>query len=126
MFEAVLKLQVPPPRRAALMRLLAGPRASTAHTAHTPYTARLHALYFDTADARLARAGLVLRLSAEDGVWRQGLMRRHGEAWQRGAAHEVVLGGGGAGAPRIDARRHEGTARLAPRCARPWASGTRG
>ena len=35
--------------------------------------AHLHALYFDTADLRLARAGLALRLRQEQGVWMQTL-----------------------------------------------------
>lgn len=100
MVETELKLQVPPAARRALEReLSAGGRSATV---------RLRATYFDTADRRLARAGLALRLRQEGRRRVQALKGRGpaGDALGR-FEHESVLP---AAAPMaIDPARHAGT-----------------
>ncbi|MBC7938411.1 MAG: CYTH domain-containing protein [Chitinophagaceae bacterium] len=91
MQETELKFQVPPPRRAALRRAVA---TSTAQTT------RLQAVYADTADHRLAAAGLALRLRKEGTRWVQTLKGR-GDGLMQRLEHEVPLPPQ-RGQPRID------------------------
>ena len=99
MFETELKFQVPPLQRAALQRAVA--------TA-TARTTRLQAVYADTADRRLAAAGLALRLRKEGRIWLQTLKGR-GDGLMQRLEHEVRLPVR-AGIPALDATRHAGTA----------------
>ncbi len=98
MFETELKFQVPPAQRAALLKAMATP---------TAVTTRLQAVYADTADRRLAAAGLALRLRKEGRVWVQTLKGR-GDGLMQRLEHEVRLPAR-AGVPMLDARRHAGT-----------------
>jgi inorganic triphosphatase YgiF len=97
--EVELKFQVPAARRVALRRALAGAGARTV---------RLRARYFDTEEARLAAAGLALRLRDEGGGWVQAVKGRGEELMQR-LEHEVPLPRG-RGVPALDVSRHDGTA----------------
>ena len=97
--EIELKFQVPPGSVAALRRAVG---TATART--TP----LQAVYADSADARLAAAGLALRLRREGDAWVQTLKGRGDGLLQR-LEHEVPLPAG-AGEPRLDPDRHAGTA----------------
>ena len=99
LFETELKFQVPPSQRAALERAVA--------TA-TARTTRLQAVYADTADRRLAAAGLALRLRKEGRVWVQTLKGR-GDGLMQRLEHEVRLPAK-AGVPALDATRHAGSA----------------
>ena len=96
--ETELKFQVPPERRAALHRAVA--------TA-TVQTTRLQAVYADTEDLRLARAGLALRLRKEGRVWVQTLKGR-GDGLMQRLEHELTLPAQ-RGVPRLDPSRHAGT-----------------
>lgn len=96
--ETELKFQVPPAQRAALRRAVATAAATT-----TP----LRAAYFDTADRRLAAAGLALRLRQEGGHWVQTLEGRSDGVAVR-LEHEVALGAGAE--PVLDPARHTGSA----------------
>lgn len=96
--ETELKFQIPPARSAALRRAVA--------TA-TARTVRLQALYADTADQRLAAAGLALRLRKEGRVWVQTLKGR-GDGLMRRLEHEVRLPPQ-RGVPALDPQRHAGT-----------------
>jgi triphosphatase len=98
MFETELKFQVPAASRERLLRALA-----TATARSIP----LRALYFDTPDRRLARAGLALRLRKEGPQWVQTLKGRGGSALDR-IEHEVRLDASPA-EPRLDTSRHAGT-----------------
>ena len=98
LFETELKFQVPPARRAALLKAM-----STA----TAVTIRLQAMYADTADRRLAAAGLALRLRKEGRHWVQTLKGR-GEGPLQRLEHEVRLPAS-VGRPALDAFRHAGT-----------------
>ena len=98
MFETELKFQVPPTQRAALHRAVA--------TA-TARTTRLQAVYADTADGRLAAAGLALRLRKEGRAWVQTLKGR-GDGLMQRLEHEVRLPATAA-APTLDATLHAGT-----------------
>lgn len=98
-FETELKFQVAPGRRAALLRAL--------HGGAGVERVRMAARYFDTADDRLAAAGLALRLRREGrSRWVQTLKGR-GDGLMQRLEHEVVLG------PRepatLDLARHDGT-----------------
>lgn len=100
--ETELKFQVPPGRRAAVLRAMAG-----AGLERVPMAAR----YFDTPDARLAAAGLALRLRREGRArWVQTLKGR-AEGLDVGLVqrleHEVVLGA--RERPGLDLARHDGT-----------------
>jgi triphosphatase len=97
-FEIEIKFQVPPARRAAVQRELA--------TA-TARTTRLRAQYFDTADRRLAAAGLALRLRQEGRRWAQTL-KGAGDGTLHRLEHEVALLAQ-RGVPRVDLARHTGT-----------------
>ena len=96
--ETELKFQVPPARAAALQRA-----AGTA----SARTVRLRASYADTADQRLAAAGLALRLRKEGRIWVQTLKGR-GDGLMQRLEHEVELPPQ-AGEPVLDPRRHAGT-----------------
>ena len=96
--ETELKFQVPPERRAALLRAVA-----TARVEHT----RLQAVYADTADHRLAAAALALRLRKEGRTWVQTLKGR-GDGLMQRVEHEVRLPAQ-AGVPTLDRSRHAGT-----------------
>lgn len=98
MFETELKFQVPPTQRAALLKAMA---------TTTAVTIRLQAVYADTADRRLAAAGLALRLRKEGRSWVQTLKGR-GEGPMQRLEHEVPLPAR-AGTPALDAARHAGT-----------------
>ncbi|MBL8326279.1 MAG: CYTH and CHAD domain-containing protein [Rubrivivax sp.] len=97
--ETELKFQVPAPQRAAVQAAVATPGARTL---------RLQARYFDTADQRLAGAGLALRLRNEGGRWVQAL-KGGGDGLLRRLEHEVALPAG-MGLPALDVARHDGTA----------------
>lgn len=97
MVEIELKFQVPERRQAAVLRAVATGSAQTT---------RLQAQYFDSADRRLARNAIALRLRQENGRWVQTL-KAPGAAGIQRLEHEVVLG---AGPPRIELSRHAGTA----------------
>ena len=96
--ETELKFQVPPERRAALLRAVA-----TARVQRT----RLQAVYADTHDHRLAAAGLALRLRKEGRVWVQTLKGR-GDGLMQRVEHELRLPTQ-AGVPALDRSRHDGT-----------------
>lgn len=98
MTETELKFQVPPERRVALQRAVATTTATTT---------RLQAVYADTADRRLAAAGLALRLRQEGRHWVQTLKGR-GDGLMQRLEHELPLPAQ-AGIPTLDARRHAGT-----------------
>lgn len=97
--ETELKFQVPPTARARIARALA--------TATSQVT-RLQAVYADSADDRLARAGLALRLRKEGRVWVQTLKGR-GDGLMRRLEHEVRLPAQ-RGIPVLERQRHAGTA----------------
>lgn len=99
MLETELKFQVPRAALPALRRAVATSRAQTL---------RLRARYFDTADRRLAAAGLSVRVRQEGRNWVQaakgpaaGLVGR--------AEHEVPLAASRT-LPAVDPTRHAGTA----------------
>ncbi len=96
--ETELKFQVPAASRAALRRAVA--------TA-TAQTTRLQAVYAETADLRLAKAGLALRLRKEGRVWVQTLKGR-GDGLLNRLEHEVRLPSQN-GTPSLDVQRHAGT-----------------
>jgi inorganic triphosphatase YgiF len=97
--ETELKFQVPAARRAALRRAVATASAQTT---------RLQAVYADTADLRLGRAGLALRLRKEGPRWVQTLKGR-GDGLMQRQEHEVPLPPQH-GVPVLDPARHTGTA----------------
>lgn len=103
MFETELKFQVPAASRERLLRALA-----TATARSIP----LRALYFDTPDRRLARAGLALRLRKEGPRWVQTLKGRGGNALDR-IEHEVRLDVPAA-EPLLDMSRHVGSVLAQP------------
>lgn len=96
--ETELKFQVPAPRRQALRHAVATPGVRRT---------RLQAIYFDTADRRLAAAGLALRLRKEGRVWVQTLKGR-GDGLMQRLEHEVALEAQ-RGVPALDVQRHAGT-----------------
>jgi inorganic triphosphatase YgiF len=69
----------------------------------------LQALYVDTADRRLAAAGMALRLRREGPRWVQTLKGR-GDGLMARLEHEVPLQGAGRAVPALKAERHAGTA----------------
>jgi triphosphatase len=97
--EIELKLRIPQASAQAVRRAVATASAQRV---------RLQARYFDTADRRLAAAGIALRLRREDGHWVQTLKSRGDGLLVRGE-HEVRLGRSRA-APPLDVTRHRGTA----------------
>lgn len=99
MVETELKFQIPSAALAGVRRAVA-----TASAVRTP----LSAIYFDTADRRLAAAGLALRLRREGRRWVQTLKGR-GDGIAVRLEHEVALPAQ-RGEPRLDVARHAGTA----------------
>jgi inorganic triphosphatase YgiF len=98
--EIELKFQTEPARREAVRRAVLG-------TGATAQSIRLQARYFDTADGRLASAGLALRLRREGRTrWVQTLKGR-GDGLMRRLEHEVVLPT--SGPAELDLVRHDGT-----------------
>ncbi|MEY3253829.1 MAG: hypothetical protein RL227_2802, partial [Pseudomonadota bacterium] len=98
MTETELKFQIPPGQAAAVARAVA--------TA-TARRIRLVAAYADTADRRLAAAGLALRLRREGRQWVQTLKGR-GDGLMARPEHEVRVSATPA-MPAFDATRHAGT-----------------
>jgi triphosphatase len=96
--ETELKFQVPAASRQALRRAVA---------TTTAQTTRLQAVYAETADLRLAQAGLALRLRKEGRVWVQTLKGR-GDGLLNRLEHEVRLPSQ-TGTPTLDVQRHAGT-----------------
>lgn len=96
--ETELKFQVAARSRAALRRAVG---KATAHTV------LLRAAYFDTADRRLAAAGMALRLRQEGDDWVQTLKGRGDGVMQR-LEHEVALAAADE-MPALDPARHAGT-----------------
>ena len=99
MNETELKLQVPAARRVAVEAAVAG-RALRARV-------RLQAAYHDTAERRLAVAGLALRMRREGRQWVQTLKGAGDDGITR-AEHNVPRGAGSA-MPAIDFSLHAGT-----------------
>jgi len=99
MTEIELKFQVPAARRAAL-----GKAVATA----TARRISLRASYFDTADRRLGRAGLALRVRKEGRRWVQTLKGAGDGIWQR-LEHEVPLRVAPGVMPLADPALHDGT-----------------
>lgn len=100
MEEIELKLQVPPERRSAVLKEVAG------RTAAAPL--RLQAAYFDTPDRALARAGLAFRLRREGRRWVQTLKGAGADGITR-FEHEVPRPGRTAVLPAPDVALHAGT-----------------
>jgi inorganic triphosphatase YgiF len=96
MSEVEIKLQVPAGSLAALRRELARGRCSVT---------RLAATYFDTRQAALAQAGLVLRLRREGRRWVQAL-KAPGDGLLERAEHEVDRGVARA-MPALDLAAHD-------------------
>jgi inorganic triphosphatase YgiF len=97
--EIELKFQVPAASAAAVRRAVATPTAQRT---------RMQAVYADTADGRLAAAGLALRLRREGERWVQTLKGRGDDLMHR-LEHELALPAGH-GEPQLDPTRHAGTA----------------
>src|SRR5262249_37424067 len=98
MSEFEIKLGVP---LEAVASLSAALRAGGARSL------RLQARYFDTADARLARQQVALRLRLEGRRWMQTLKAAGDSAVDR-LEHEVTVRPSSSGLPVIDLRRHDG------------------
>ncbi len=101
MTEIELKFQVPEGAAAAVRAAVAG-RGATARTL------RLQAVYFDTADGRLAAAGVALRLRREGGRWVQTLKATGADAMTR-LEHEVPRRERSAATPLPELALHAGT-----------------
>lgn len=97
-FEIELKFQVPADRAPALRRALATARAQTLE---------LRALYFDTADERLAKARLAWRLRREGGHWVQTL-KGAGDGMLQRSEHELRRDPADGDPPLPDAALHAG------------------
>lgn len=95
MNETELKFQIPPRQAAAVARAVATASARRI---------RLQAAYADTADRRLAAAGLALRLRREGRQWVQTLKGR-GDGLMARPEHEVAVSAAAA-MPAFDATRH--------------------
>ena len=101
MTEIELKFQVPAESRAAVAAAVAG-RGATARTL------RLQAAYFDSADGRLAAAGVALRLRREGARWVQTLKAAGEDAMTR-LEHNVPRRERTAAVPLPDPALHAGT-----------------
>ena len=99
MSELELKLRVPDASLASLRNAL---------RAHGARSVRMRAHYFDTADGRLARNRVALRLRLEGRQWLQTLKTAGVGAVHR-LEHEVRVAGSGAGTPTIDLHHHDGS-----------------
>lgn len=96
MTEIELRFQIPASPLAAVRRWVAG-------SAQSPATEeRLQAIYFDTPDRDLARAGFALRLRREGEVWVQTLKGAAPDGMTR-LEHNVALGDA---TPALDVARH--------------------
>lgn len=100
MTETELKFQIPNQVRTLVRRAVATARARA-----TP----LQAVYVDTADRRLALAGMALRLRREGPRWVQTLKGR-GDGLMARLEHEVPLAERGRAVPALKPERHAGTA----------------
>ena len=96
--EIELKFQIPTARLPALRRAVATAGATRTH---------LQAVYADTADGRLAAAGIALRLRQEGSDWVQTLKGR-GDGLMVRLEHEVALPPQ-RDLPQLDIARHAGT-----------------
>ena len=99
MVEIELRFQVPEHQHARLRRRV----AQGAGPAQV-----LQAVYFDTADGRLAAAGLSLRLRREGRRWLQTVKGPADGAFGR-IEHEVPVAGSGRSPPRLRLDRHDGS-----------------
>lgn len=100
MIEIELKFQVPAAALAGVRRAVATGTAGTQ---------RLRTLYVDTADGRLAAAGMALRLRRDGRRWLQTFKAAGDSPLQR-IEHEVPVPTPARGAaPAIDLGRHDGT-----------------
>ncbi len=102
MVEFELKFQIPPQRRAAVRAFVAGAAGGARQE-------RLQAIYFDTADRRLARARMALRLRREGerlGADAQGRRRPTASAATSRRSNSTHAGDQ---EPRLDLQRHAGT-----------------
>ncbi len=103
MIEVELKFQVPAAAQRAVQAAIERGAAQRV---------RLQAIYFDTADRRLAAAGIALRLRKEGKGWVQTAKAGGPDAMQR-LEHNVALPAEPApaagGAPIVDPLRHAGT-----------------
>lgn len=99
MQEIELKFQVGAAHRQALARAVA---------TKTAQRISLRACYFDTADRRLARAGLALRVRKEGRRWVQTLKGSGDGLWQR-LEHEVPLALAAGATPQADPALHADT-----------------
>ncbi len=99
MTETELKFQIPRAMQALVHRAVATGRARV-----TP----LQAVYVDTADRRLATAGMALRLRREGRRWVQTLKGR-GDGLMERLEHEQGLPDAGREVPALQAGRHAGT-----------------
>jgi inorganic triphosphatase YgiF len=97
--ETELKFQIPLEVRGLVRRAVATHRARL-----TP----MQAVYVDTADRRLATAGLALRLRREGPRWVQTLKGR-GDGLMERLEHEILLRDTGPAVPALDPARHAGT-----------------
>jgi triphosphatase len=95
--ELELKFQVPEAALASLRDAL---------RAHGARTQRLRAHYFDTANGRLARAGISLRLRLEGRRWIQ-TVKAEGLGIAHRMEHEVGVAGAPDRVPAIDPHRHD-------------------
>jgi inorganic triphosphatase YgiF len=100
MTETELKFQVPAARRKTLAAAVDG-RSGAA-------TQRLQAVYLDTAERALARAGIALRLRREGRHWVQTLKAAGSDRLQR-LEHNVPRTGSTATPPEVDLALHVGT-----------------
>lgn len=97
MQEIELKFQVAPAQRAAVAAAVGTRTAQATH---------LQAIYFDTPERHLAKAGIALRLRKEGRRWVQTFKSAGSDAMTR-VEHNVMLA---AGKPaELDLRRHDGT-----------------
>lgn len=99
MTETELKLQVPAARLRGVAAAVDTPAARTV---------RLQAVYVDSADRALARAGIALRLRREGPRWVQTLKALGADRLQR-LEHNVPREGGAAQPPAVDPALHAGT-----------------
>ena len=98
MTEFELKLEIPDERREGVVAAFGKARSQ-----------RLRARYFDTADGRLARAGMVVRVRKEGSSWVQ-TGKASGDSALRRLEHNVPLPPMPAGeAPAVDLSRHAAT-----------------
>ena len=106
MQEIELKLIVPDAAREAVLKALQ-PQQRAAPP-QPPRTQRLIAAYYDTADRRLAQAGMALRVRKEGPRWVQTLKAGGPNAMQR-LEHNVPLRVARGTQPAADPQRHAGT-----------------